>query len=85
MIEVIGYIAATCTAVSFLPQALLVYRTNKTEGISLNMFLIFCTGLVAWLWYGFAINQYPVILANSFTMILAGYILVKKISHLRQK
>ena len=81
MIEVIGYLAASCTAVSFLPQAILVYRTNSTEGISLYMFLIFCSGLIAWLAYGFMLEAMPIILANAFTLVLAGYILVKKLQH----
>lgn len=82
MIEFIGYLAASCTAVSFLPQAILVYRSNKTEGISLYMFLIFCTGLIAWLVYGFMLDAMPIIFANAFTLVLAGYILIKKIQHL---
>lgn len=81
MIEIIGYIAASCTAVSFLPQAILVYKTNRTEGISLNMFLIFCSGLIAWLVYGFMLSAMPIIFANAFTLVLAGYILFKKLQH----
>ncbi len=81
MIEIIGYLAASCTAVSFLPQAIMVYRTNKTEGISLYMFLIFCSGLIAWLTYGIMLEAKPIILANAFTLVLAGYILIKKLQH----
>jgi len=81
MTDLVGYFAAACTSISFIPQAILVWKTNKTEGISLYMFLIFCTGLLAWLTYGILLNELPIIIANSFTLVLAGYILSKKLSH----
>jgi MtN3 and saliva related transmembrane protein len=40
MIDLIGYLAAGCTTISFLPQAYMVYKTDRTDGISLYMFLI---------------------------------------------
>jgi MtN3 and saliva related transmembrane protein len=84
MTEIIGYIAAACTSISFVPQAVLVWRSNNTDGISLYMFVIFCFGLLAWLWYGYLLNEMPIILCNAFTLILAGYILYKKIQHTQQ-
>jgi MtN3 and saliva related transmembrane protein len=81
-IEYIGYLAAFCTSLSFIPQAWLVYRYNSTEGISLYMFLVFCFGLIAWLLYGILLNSTPIIWANGVTLTFAGYILIKKIQHL---
>jgi MtN3 and saliva related transmembrane protein len=77
--DILGYIAATLTTVAFIPQVILVYRTKNTESISLLMFLIFCSGLVAWAIYGIMINSWPIIAANVFTMLLAGYILAMKL------
>jgi MtN3 and saliva related transmembrane protein len=84
MTELIGYIAAACTSISFVPQAALVWRNNNTDGISLYMFIIFCFGLFAWLWYGYLLNEMPIMVCNAFTLILAGYILYKKIMHTRK-
>lgn len=84
MIDLIGYLAAGCTTISFLPQAYMVYKTDRTDGISLYMFLILCTGLSGWLVYGILLNAFPVILANAFTLVLAGYILFKKLGHQRK-
>jgi uncharacterized protein with PQ loop repeat len=34
--------------------------------------------------YGILLNALPVILANAFTLVLAGYILFKKLGHQRK-
>jgi MtN3 and saliva related transmembrane protein len=81
--DTLGLLAAACTTFSFVPQVWLVYRTNNTTGISLTMFIVFCIGLALWLLYGFYIDSLPVILSNIVTLILAGYILIKKILHLK--
>jgi len=38
-IELIGFVAACLTSASFLPQAIMVIRTRKTDGLSLGMYL----------------------------------------------
>ena len=79
--EYIGFFAALCTTVAFLPQAIKVYQTKSTKDISLLMFLIFTVGVLSWLIYGFIINDYPVILANAVTLILSLFILYYKIKY----
>lgn len=79
--EYIGFFAAICTTIAFLPQAIKVYQTKSTKDISLLMFLIFTIGVLSWLIYGFIINDYPVILANSVTLILSLFILIYKIRY----
>ncbi len=77
--EWFGMIAAFCTTSSFIPQAIKVYKSQHTKDISLSMFIIFTAGLIFWLVYGLMLNATPIIMANSLTLISAGYILVKKI------
>ena len=79
--EYIGFFAALCTTIAFLPQAIKVYQTKSTKDISLLMFLIFTVGVLSWLIYGFIINDYPVILANAVTLILSLFILYYKIKY----
>ncbi|MCK0069631.1 SemiSWEET transporter [Kordiimonas laminariae] len=83
-IELIGYVAAFLTSFAFLPQALMVWRTNDTKSISLGMYSLFTLGVALWLTYGFMLMSYPLIAANSFTLILASSILVKKINNTRR-
>ena len=77
----IGFFAAFCTTIAFLPQAIKVYKTKSTKDISLYMFLIFTIGGLAWLIYGFIINDWPVILANAVTLILSFFILIYKLKY----
>ena len=77
--EYIGFFAAFCTTVAFLPQALKVYKTKSTKDISLSMFIIFTVGVLSWLLYGINISDLPIILANSITLILSIFILIYKI------
>ncbi|MBM5789081.1 MAG: hypothetical protein FJ071_04680, partial [Cyanobacteria bacterium M_DeepCast_200m_mx_001] len=48
LLALIGYTAATLTTVSFVPQALKTLRSGDTRGISLRMYLLFCSGIVLW-------------------------------------
>ena len=79
--EYIGFFAALCTTIAFVPQAIKVYQTKSTKDISILMFLIFTVGVLSWLIYGLIINDYPVILANAVTLILSLFILIYKIRY----
>lgn len=78
MTELIGLIAAFLTTASFVPQAILVVRTRRTEGISLTMYAMFTLGIAAWLVYGVMLNSLPIIIANVITLALAATILTIK-------
>ena len=75
----IGFFAAFCTTIAFLPQAIKVYKTKSTKDISLYMFLIFTVGVISWLIYGLIINDWPIILANAVTLVLSFFILIYKL------
>ena len=75
----IGFFAAFCTTVAFLPQAIKVYKSKSTKDISLYMFLIFTVGVLSWLIYGIVIYDLPIILANAVTLILSFFILIYKL------
>lgn len=77
MIDIIGYIAASLTTISFVPQAILVLRTGHTEGISLAMYSLFTAGVSAWLVYGLFLGSWPIIIANCITVCLAALILFR--------
>jgi MtN3 and saliva related transmembrane protein len=77
--DLVGYIAAFCTTIAYLPQAVKIYKTHHTKDISIGMFLIMVIGLCTWLAYGFLSGSKPIIWSNTVTIIIAGYILVMKI------
>ena len=81
IIKYIGFFAAFCTTISFLPQAIKVYKSKSTKDISLYMFLIFTIGTFCWLIYGIIISSLPIMAANIITLILSFFILIYKIRY----
>jgi MtN3 and saliva related transmembrane protein len=80
-LSLIGFLAATLTTAAFIPQVLHTLRTRDTRGISLSMYLTFTTGVGLWLVYGALRQDWPVILANAITVVLAASVLVLKLRH----
>lgn len=78
--DLLGYLAATLTTLSFVPQAVLTLRTRNVAGISLGMYSAFTTGVALWLAYGLLLRQWPIVVANALTLALALVILVMKVS-----
>jgi len=83
MIEILGYFAAICTTISFLPQVIKTIKTRDTSGISLPMYIIFVSGVIAWMAYGYLISNITVMAANVVTLVLAGIVLAYKIIAVR--
>ena len=79
--DVIGYIAATLTTVSFVPQAWHTFSTKDVNGISLGMYSVFTVGIALWLAYGLMLNAWPIVIANVITLALASLILVMKLRY----
>ena len=77
--DLVGYVAATLTTVSFLPQLIRVVKTHSARDISLGMFLIFSVGTLLWMLYGIFSHSAPVWIANAVTLVLAVSILVLKL------
>ena len=80
-LEWMGALAATCTTLSFVPQAVKTIRTRDTSGISLWMYLIFTFGIACWFGYGLFLNSWPMIISNAVTFVLAVTILSMKLKY----
>jgi len=75
----LGYIAATLTTASFIPQAWLTFRSRDVSGISLGMYGAFTFGIALWLGYGVMLQAWPIVIANAVTFVLAATILGMKL------
>ena len=75
----LGYLAAALTTLSFVPQALLTLRTRAVHGISAGMYGAFTVGVALWLAYGWRLGEWPIIIANAVTLLLAATILTTKL------
>ena len=73
-----GYLAAFLTTIAFLPQVLRIYRTKSSDDVSIVMLILFITGLLFWVVYGFLSSSLPVLVANVITLIFNLSILLMK-------
>lgn len=78
-ISIIGFVAGTCTTLAFLPQVIRTWRTRSTDDISLGMFSLMVFGIALWLFYGVVIGDWPLILADGVSLLLAATILLMKL------
>lgn len=74
--DTVGYLAATLTTASFVPQVWHSLRSRNFAGLSLRMYTMFCTGVALWLAYGLMLGQWPIVVANALTLVLSGAILL---------
>lgn len=76
----LGYIAATLTTASFIPQAWLTFRSRDVSGISFGMYSVFTLGIALWLGYGVMLQAWPIVISNAVTFVLAASILTMKLT-----
>ena len=79
-IEFFGYFAAILTTLAFLPQLIKTLKTKKAEDVSLITLIMFLTGVLSWIIYGYNISSTPILIANIITFILNLLILIFKIT-----
>lgn len=85
--EIIGFSAAFCTTIAFVPQAIKVIITRDTASLSLIMYVVFTVGVALWLVYGYLNQDMALMLANFVTLMLALVILCTKLysEHISQR
>ncbi|NQW35376.1 MAG: SemiSWEET transporter [Flavobacteriales bacterium] len=79
--EIIGLIAALCTTVAFVPQVYKTWKSKSVDNLSLTMYTVFFIGVLLWLIYGIHLNSLAIILANSFTSVLALLLIIFKLRY----
>ena len=72
--SIFGYLAAVCTAVSFLPQAVKTVRTKNTEGLSLITYVFLFFGSLFWFIYGIYSKDVPLVATNTLTTVFTFFI-----------
>lgn len=75
----IGLSAAFFTTISNIPQLLKVWRTREAGDLSLKMLGALGTGLVLWVVYGVMRADIAIIVANSISACLVGFIAYFKV------
>jgi MtN3 and saliva related transmembrane protein len=80
-VEYIGSLAAACTTLCWVPQAVKIIREKQTQGISLVTQSVFTVGLALWLAYGLLLTNWPLMLANAVTLVFSLVILALKVRY----
>jgi len=73
---IIGIVASIFTGISLLPQLLKLIKEKRASDISMLMLATLFTGLALWIWYGFRINDWIIIFANSVSLIINFLIVI---------
>jgi MtN3 and saliva related transmembrane protein len=81
METLVSAVAAILTTVAFVPQAIHIIRCKETRAISLQMYVVFATGVTFWLLFGLMIWNWPMIVANAITLALALTIIRMKLRY----
>lgn len=68
--NLLGITAGILTSISMIPQLVKVIREKNVEDISLLMLVVLISGLSLWVWYGFMKDELPIILSNSFAVLV---------------
>jgi len=78
-IEIIGFIAAFITTAAYFPQVYKIWKSKKTDGVSLLMYVVMFCGISLWLYYSLVINRPSLIVANGITLLIVSIIIFFKI------
>jgi MtN3 and saliva related transmembrane protein len=79
--ESVGSLAAACTTLCWVPQAVKIIREKRTEGISLITQSVFTFGVALWAAYGLLLNNRPILFANVVTLAFSLAILILKLRY----
>lgn len=64
---IVGYAAAICMVLGYMPQAIYTIRTRDTDGIALPTFLLMGLGSVFFVIQGFLLGNIPLVITNLLT------------------
>jgi MtN3 and saliva related transmembrane protein len=80
-LDSVEIVAAVCTTMCWLPQAVKIIREKRTEGISLITQSVFTFGIGLWALYGLFAGNRPILYSNSITFGFSLAILILKLRY----
>jgi MtN3 and saliva related transmembrane protein len=84
LISIIGFSAGFFTMLANFPQLIKILKDKKTHDISLLTYLMLDIGFILWIIYGIYQNDYPIIIANGISLIIALLITILKLKKERK-
>jgi MtN3 and saliva related transmembrane protein len=83
MRDLIGILAGTLTTISFFPQVIKTWRSQRADDLSFGMLFMFALGVGLWNVYGMLLRATPIIAANAVTLVLILAIVGMKMRYAR--
>jgi MtN3 and saliva related transmembrane protein len=78
----IGFAAAFCTTVSYVPQVKKCWQTHSTGDLSLKMIVLLSAGISLWVVYGAMRGDVVIIAANSVSLLFLANLLAFKLKEI---
>lgn len=75
-IQIISYIGAFLISVAFLPQTYKLLKTKNTKGLSWISYAIYQIGLIFFIVYASFGENWPLLAANAFGLIVNSALLI---------
>lgn len=79
----IGFVAAFCTTVSYVPQVRKCWQTHSTGDLSLKMILLLAAGISLWVVYGLTKGDMVIVAANSVSLLFIANLVFFKVKEMR--
>lgn len=73
-VTIVGYAAAVCMVLGYLPQAIYTIRTHDTDGIALPTFLLMGLGSIFFIIQGVILGNIPLVITNTITAICSAIV-----------
>lgn len=67
--SVVGFMAATLTMFSFVPQILKIFKTKSAADVSVLTLVQLSIGVTLWIIYGLHLKNLIIIVANAITLL----------------
>ncbi|HZH95290.1 MAG TPA: SemiSWEET transporter [Flavisolibacter sp.] len=79
--QMIGIGAGILTASSTLPQLVKIIKEKKASDVSILMIVVLIVGLSLWVVYGLMQNDWPLIVTNSFSVLVNILLLIYRLRY----
>lgn len=79
IVTIVGYAAAICMVLGYLPQAIYTIRTHDTDGIAMPTFILMFLGSVCFIFQGIMLDNVPLIITNVITATCSAIVFDIKI------
>jgi MtN3 and saliva related transmembrane protein len=84
LVNYIGFLAGLLTSGAAVPQVLQTYRTKHARDLSMSQLVLLNLGMLLWLIYGLFISDFPLILANTFSICCYSSLIAMKVRYDRK-